>query len=330
MRQNDFIQLIESIAPLHGAAQWDNCGMQVASTRDDVVRVTVALDPTPATITQSISQGVDFILTHHPLALKPQALNKLNGYHHAVSLLLSNHIALYSAHTSLDVNPRGPVGWLAVELGLQQCQVLEKTHASTLCTYFIPSREEKIITALEALAFLQRIHHLQGGITVCFDSARITTDSALSGIRKLLPPGVPIIAVEQGPDGDVLGFGIIGTLPTPLTPQDFIKRLAHITGGTSWTNCGPCPDTIQTVAYCTGSGSSLAKAAFARGADVFITGDVKYHTALDSTGYIMDVGHFLLEEEMMRRFAKELQNAAPELDITFLPAQDPIKFCSVS
>lgn len=49
---------------------------------------------------------------------------------------------------------------------------------------------------------------------------------------------------------------------------------------------------IRKIAFCAGSGADFLSEAEAFGADVFVTGDVKFHTALDSSVIIIDVGHF--------------------------------------
>ena len=95
--------------------------------------------------------------------------------------------------------------------------------------------------------------------------------------------------------------------------------------GETATVSGPCPESIRRVAYCTGSGSSLLEEARAAGADIFITGDVKYHTALDTQLCLFDVGHHSLEEEMMRRAAIHLQHACPMLEVVFVPSASPFQ-----
>lgn len=70
----------------------------------------------------------------------------------------------------------------------------------------------------------------------------------------------------------------------------------------------------------------MIPSALASGADVYITGDIKYHSALDAEASglrIIDVGHFTLEEEMMRRFAATLAEQL-SVPVTFLPGRDPL------
>ena len=143
------------------------------------------------------------------------------------------------------------------------------------------------------------------------------------------------------PDGTQTegGVGCAGELPEPVSlaalclalrahlPLERMCSVARLTGDPS--------RLVRRVAVCTGSGSSLLEEAAAAGADVFITGDVKYHDALalfsrqngGSPDFcpmaLLDVGHFSLEEEMTRRFALLLQKKLEGVTVTFLPGRDP-------
>ena len=135
------------------------------------------------------------------------------------------------------------------------------------------------------------------------------------------------------------GFGCSGTLPRPMPADDLLRSLETLLpSGTMRLQArmiGTPPAIIKRVAVCTGSGSSLAEQAILSGADIFITGDVKYHDALalhlrngrqasdHCTMAMLDVGHFSLEEEMMRRFAMLLQRQMEGMRIVFLPGCDP-------
>lgn len=121
------------------------------------------------------------------------------------------------------------------------------------------------------------------------------------------------------------GYGLVGDLPQALPLSALLQRLAP------WVNLrlanlsGPAVQEVRRVAYCTGSGSSLLAAARTAGAELFITGDVKYHTALDADIALLDVGHHSLEEEMMRRMAVLLQGRLPELEIVFVASASPMR-----
>lgn len=64
---------------------------------------------------------------------------------------------------------------------------------------------------------------------------------------------------------------------------------------------------IKKLAFCAGSGADLLGEVETIGADVFVTGDVKYHTALESNAIILDVGHFESEYPVLKT-VKELLN----------------------
>lgn len=126
------------------------------------------------------------------------------------------------------------------------------------------------------------------------------------------------------------GFGIAGVLPRPLSYAEFTDKLASVLGTSTWRASGPVPQTVSRVAYCPGSGESMIREAGNLGADIYITGDIKYHAALEAPIRVLDVGHFILEETMMRAFADLLRQSMDLVTVTFFEAADPFTFeCAV-
>lgn len=121
------------------------------------------------------------------------------------------------------------------------------------------------------------------------------------------------------------GFGVVGDLPAAMTPDALGAALARWTAGVSVRLAGRLPEQIRRVAICPGSGASLAAEAAAHGADLLITGDLRHHPALEAPLPILDVGHFSLEEEMMRRFAGDLDRALAGVSVFFVPGRDPLR-----
>lgn len=277
MKQSELIALIERTAPLGIAAPWDKSGVQVASARQDISRLAVCLDPTPESVRIALSEGAEMILAHHPLTMEGRFTDRLDRYHEVLSLVFRADVPLYSAHTSLDANPLGPVSWLAEELGL--CPIPSSGEGDA---------EAKQGTALP-LAVLERTGAMERG-------------------------GIPYAC----------GFGVVGDCTVDITPEDLKKMLALWLVGSCPRLVGKLPERIRRIAICPGSGSSLAPEAAAYGADVLITGDLKYHAALDLPLPVLDVGHFSLEEEMMRRFALQLKENVSDVAVQFVPAQDPL------
>lgn len=257
MRISDIIACIEEMAPLDGAAGWDRSGLQVFSPRKEARKVCVALDPTPHTVKKALDEGADFIFTHHPLALKPDLPNRPCNYYETLSLLMKADVPLYAAHTSLDVQPDGPAGWLA--------------------------------------RFLQLVH------------------------PSLLDP-----------TGPGTGFGLAGDLPEALSFGELVRRLGTVISLDTAVAIGAVPEKITRAAYCTGSGASLLPEAEQSGAQIYITGDVKYHAALDARVCILDVGHHSLEEEMMRQASQILARRLTGADVSFVASVSPMRRVALS
>ena len=277
MLQSDIITIIEKTAPLPLMAGWDRSGVQVASPRKEIRHLAVCLDPAPEQIRAAVDAGADMVLTHHPLAMRAEWTNSLNGYTDVLRALYSHDVPLYSSHTSLDANPLGPSAWLPDELGLTDRVILEKTGTFT------------------------------------------------------------------APDGTEAegGFGLAGSLPEPMTLAELCRKVRDFLPVDRMCGVarliGDPGRIIRRVAVCTGSGSSLLEDAARTGVDLYITGDMKYHDALSLQSRqsgscsnfcpmsILDIGHFSLEEEMMRRFALQLEKELEGVTVTFLPGRDPFQ-----
>lgn len=97
---------------------------------------------------------------------------------------------------------------------------------------------------------------------------------------------------------DPVGIGRIGALE-PSMPLKHVAKIVKERFGVSWIRLVGDPDLeVREVAVCTGSGGSLLNAFFSSRADLYITGDIKYHEARDveaSGRGLVDLGHFASE-----------------------------------
>jgi putative NIF3 family GTP cyclohydrolase 1 type 2 len=100
-----------------------------------------------------------------------------------------------------------------------------------------------------------------------------------------------------------VGAGMIGQLETEMDETGFLKRIKKLANSGIVRHSKLLGKKIKSVAVCGGSGSFLINEAKKAGADIFITGDVKYHEFFEADQKIViaDVGHFESEQ-----FAKEL------------------------
>lgn len=291
--------------------------MQIASGTSEISTLCVALDPTLETIRGAVDANAQFLLCHHPLTLAPKLPSILDDFHQILTISLRHRLCVYSAHTSLDANPEGPVNWLGRFLGLRDMRILEVTRRETPTIVRLPSpaRPERYQDFEHAL-IREDAHGME---------YRLWPEERNS-FCALLGPGAPFEEFPLAAPQRVYGFGCIGTLPRSLSWSEFIATIGPLFA-TEPRIVGKIPPSVNAVAYCPGSGADLGAAAFAAGADVFLTGDVKYHQAqsLQDHGLTLDVGHFSLEETMMRLWCDDLtRQLSPEgVRVVYLPGRDP-------
>ncbi|WP_462324381.1 Nif3-like dinuclear metal center hexameric protein [Desulfoplanes sp.] len=323
MRPEQVIARIEKDAPLRLAALWDKSGLQIRGKRGNISRIALALDPTPTTVRMAIEQQADFILTHHPLSLSPRFPAANDELYRTMSMVMEEGIWLYAAHTTLDAQPAGPVNWLAACLGLSSTGVLEPTTKRS--SLLVRIHKNKDLPSLEHPQVISRLDHDRM-------TELIVWKDQWPGIQKALEErtGGPLEhhAVELASPVGSYGFGCIGDLSAPMQWSSFRSLLGKTLGTAHWTRIGAPPKEITRIAYCPGSGGSLGAGAFDRGAQIYITGDVKYHQAQDieHLGTTIDVGHHVLEERMMDLWHTALRQdlESRDTEVTFLPSRDPL------
>jgi len=126
----------------------------------------------------------------------------------------------------------------------------------------------------------------------------------LAQLRPLLPSG--------NDDHSGTGLGRIGIFNTPVSAEFFIKKVQTVLNLRSFQMAGEIPETIQTVAVCGGSGSDLAPEAFSRGADVYLSAEIKHSTAIwavENNFCIIDGTHFATEQPSVNLLARKLKQA---------------------
>lgn len=121
----EICDVLEILAPLEYAYEWDNVGLLVGRADKPVSTVLVTLTVTPAVVDLAIEHGVDLIVAHHPLIFKPlprlRTDEPLGGL---LARLLRHDLAVYACHTNLDRAPQGLNEWLAQEVGVREARIL--------------------------------------------------------------------------------------------------------------------------------------------------------------------------------------------------------------
>jgi dinuclear metal center YbgI/SA1388 family protein len=150
-------------------------------------------------------------------------------------------------------------------------------------------------------------------------------DQAAGGVNDVLASSLgmldprPLVPANNRAAGEPgIGFGRIGHLADPLSAEAFIGYLCDFFKLPVLRIAGQLPEEISIVAVCGGSGSELAAAAYASGAQVYVTGEVKHSTArwAEDTGFcIIDAGHFATENPVVEALVEVLQNIFTDRDI---------------
>lgn len=133
------VDIVERLAKPEYAYSWDNCGLCVGDKAKNVTRVFVALDVTRETILEAHKNNCEIIISHHPLIFKPiYTANSSTNEGEMLALLFKYDIALYSAHTSLDVANGGVNDALCKKLGLTDVKVIGDEEVSCVRVGTLP------------------------------------------------------------------------------------------------------------------------------------------------------------------------------------------------
>ena len=124
----EVIQLFESFAPKSLAMEGDKIGLQVGTLNKPIRKVMVTLDVLEEVIDEAISRQIDLIIAHHPPIFRPLKhiiTDQMPG--RIFEKCIKHDIAVYAAHTNLDVAVGGVNDLLAEALGLRETEVLVPT-----------------------------------------------------------------------------------------------------------------------------------------------------------------------------------------------------------
>ncbi len=160
---------------------------------------------------------------------------------------------------------------------------------------------------------------LQHDIAVA--AAHTNLDIVRGGVNDVLAEAIGLsklssfVITEQDEDGRTESLGRIGALPQPMTIRAFAEQVkkALPTEHVRFVDVGDRP--VRKVALCSGAGAEFIEKAASMGADVYVTGDVRYHDAQHAAElgmHVIDAGHFGTEfpivEVLAARLREELQD----------------------
>ncbi|MDA3953059.1 MAG: Nif3-like dinuclear metal center hexameric protein [Bacteroidales bacterium] len=351
MKLKEISSYIESFAPLAYQEDYDNAGLIVGNSEMELTGALVTVDVTEEIVDEAIKKSLNLILTHHPIAFT--GLKKITGKNFTERIVIKaikNDIAIYSAHTNLDSVWGGVSSKIADKLKLKNQKILAPVSDQLFkLVYFVPiDHAEKTRKA---------IFETGAGTIGDYDSASFNsqgkgTFKAGQGAKpfvgnkgdlhvedeirieiifpKYLKNKVAKALIESHPYEEVafdiyslennfnrVGYGIVGELENEINELDFLNGLKDSFSAKCVRHTNLLNKPVKKVAVCGGSGSFLLKNAISEKADVFVSGDFKYHQFFESEAKIViaDIGHFESEQITKELFYELLIKKFPKFAV---------------
>lgn len=353
LKIKDIVSEIEKHAPLSFQENYDNAGLITGDANAVCNSVLLTIDTTEAVVNEAIKLGANLIISHHPIIFT--GLKKITGKNYierTVILAIKNDIAIYAAHTNLDNIFNGVNKIIGDKLGLVNCSILvplgnqlkklvtfvPEAHAEKLrisifeagagqignydsCSYNI-SGHGSFRALKDANPFVGKIGEIHFENEIRFET--IFPAHLKSQVVKALLAAHPYEEVAYDIYSldnkyNKAGAGMIGELKEEIEVSSFLNELKNIFKVPVIRHTKLLQRNIKKVAFCGGSGSFLLKNAINQKADIFITGDFKYHQFFDAENQIViaDVGHFESEQYTKELFYDILTKKFPNFAFHF-------------
>lgn len=332
MQVKDVAKVMEEIAPLTYAEDFDNVGLLVGDYSNDVKGILVTLDTTEEVVEEAIAKNCNLIISFHPIIFS--GLKKLNGNNYvekAVLKAIKNDINIYATHTALDNSKVGVNFKIAEQLRLTNTSILipKENTIKQLITY-VPT---------ENLAALKNaLYEAGAGKIGNYDSCGFSTEGKgnfrpIEGANPFIGEKGKLesvaesrveVVMPQHLEGEILkalfnnhpyeevaysvinlnnknkyiGIGMIGELEKEMSEQDFFSYLKTQMNTPMIRHSKLLNKKIKKVAVLGGSGAFAIKNAKNAGADIYITADLKYHDFFSAENKLVlaDIGHFESEQ----------------------------------
>ena len=328
MKIKEIISILEEMAPLAYAEDFDNVGLLVGNQEGEVTGVLVCHDALESVIDEAIAKDCNLVVCFHPIIF--DGLKKITGKNYverAVIKAIKNDIAIYAVHTALDNHQDGVNKIFCEALGLTKTKILipKQNFIRKLVTYTIPENAEKLRNSLfDAAAgnignyencsfnskgigtymgnehsnpeFGERFEFVESEeikIEVTFE--KYLENKILKALFKNhVYEEVAYEIYDLQNKNQNIGLGMIGELSTPMDAQEFLNFVKDKMQAEVIRHSAFIGKPIKKVAVLGGSGSFAIKNAIQAGADVFLTADLKYHQFYEAENQLLlaDIGHF--------------------------------------
>jgi dinuclear metal center YbgI/SA1388 family protein len=363
LKIKDIIECIEEFAPISLQESWDNTGLLTGNPLSEVESALIALDITEEVIDDAIAHGEKLIIAHHPLIFS--GIKKLNGKNYVERALIKaikNDIAIYAAHTNIDVVKNG-VSWeMARKLGLKNVSTLssEKGLLKKMIVYVPVNYAEQVRDALFSAGAGEIGNYSscsfntvgkgtfrgdestnpfvgQQGELHIEEEIKIETIFPVFLQKKIIFSMLKVHPYEEvaydifplDNSYNSIGLGVTGQPEKEILASEFLIMVKDVFHCQVIRYAGETDRMIRKVALCGGAGISLTNDAIQCGADILITGDIKYHQFFDAEDKIIlvDIGHYESEQFTKELFYEIVTNKFSKFAIRLSDVQtNPVKY----
>ena len=363
MKIKEIVSALERFAPLPLQDGFDNAGLQIGLTEAEATGALLCLDVTEAVLDEAIASGCNLIISHHPLIFKGyKSITGKDYVERCILKAIKNDIVIYSAHTNLDNVPGGVNFKIAEKIGLKNVRILDPKESSLIkLVTFVPSAQaEEVRNALftagcgcignyDSCSYntegegtfraQEGSHPFCGTVGELHHETEVRIETILPEYKK----GEVIRALlskhpYEEPAYDLyplhnswaqVGSGIVGELEEPESELEFLKRIKRIFEVGCLKHNKLTGRLIQKVSLCGGAGAFLIPQAVRSGADVFITGEIKYHDYFGRETDILlaEIGHYESEQYTKEIFYSIIRDLFPNFALQFSKVNtNPIKY----
>ena len=347
MKIKDITDYLETIAPIDYQESYDNSGLIVGDKNAPVKKALITLDATEEVIDESIREKCQLVIAHHPIVFG--GLKKFNGKNYVERVVIKaikNNIAIYAIHTNYDNVLTGVNAKICERLGLTDVRILapKKGLLKKLVTFIPHQYYEEVTSAVYAAGAGNIGNYSETG----FGTPGMGTFKGNAASKPVIGKagekehveevrfetiypanieGKVVAALLQAhPYEEVaydlialdnyysnVGSGMVGNLKKPVDGLTFLKSVKKSLKTDCIRYTAILDKPVERVAVCGGAGRFLLNSAIGAGADVFITGDFKYHDFFDADGKITvaDVGHFESEQFTKDLLAEQISKKFP-------------------
>ena len=328
MKLSALLPILEEMAPLAYAEDFDNVGLLVGDKNQEISGILVCHDALEQVIEEAIAKKCNLVVCFHPILFS--GLKKITGKNYverAIIKAIKNDIAIYAVHTALDNHQNGVNKIFCQALGLINTKILipKENFIKKLVTYTIPENAEKLRNALfdagagkignyEDCSFnsqgigtymgnensnpeigerFEFVENTEIKIEVTFEK-HLETKILKALFTHHVYEEIAYEIYQLTNKHQNIGLGMVGELPNSLSETDFLSLVKEKIQTGSIRHSAFLNKSIQKVAVLGGSGSFAIHAAIASGADAFLTADLKYHQFYEAENRLLlaDVGHF--------------------------------------